>query len=86
MALNGQLADVTGPAMSKGRAITEILLQNGATVRFGLKSEELKGTCFLWSRGLILLSEISVSLNWTGNWDLFRIKNSDFLLLLQTPA
>lgn len=47
MALNGQLADVTGPAMSKGRAITEILLQNGATVRFGLKSEELKGTCFL---------------------------------------
>lgn len=36
MALNGQVAAVTGAAMGIGRAITEILLQNGAKVQFGL--------------------------------------------------
>lgn len=36
MALSGKIAVVTGAAMGIGRAITEILLQNGAKVNFGL--------------------------------------------------
>lgn len=36
MALDGQIAVVTGAAMGIGRAITEILLVNGAKVTLGL--------------------------------------------------
>lgn len=34
MALNGKIAAVTGAAMGIGKAITEILLQNGVKVKF----------------------------------------------------
>lgn len=36
MALNGKIAVVTGAARGIGKAITEILLQNGAKVKFCL--------------------------------------------------
>lgn len=35
MALNGKIAVVTGAALGIGKAMTEILLQNGAKVKFG---------------------------------------------------
>lgn len=35
MALSGKIAVVTGPALGIGKAMTEILLQNGAKVKFG---------------------------------------------------
>lgn len=74
MALNGQVAVVTGAAMGIGRAITEILLQNGAKVQFGLILQNYLSGFLFWSNcTLIILTSFSYSLSVsnTGNCGLF---------------
>lgn len=63
MALNGQIAVVTGAAMGIGRAVTEILLQNGAKVKFGLSLRiTFQGCCLLTYGGVIMLYVVFLGL------------------------